>query len=443
MSKPVKYVMGEDSLQPPEDQKWTRYRVGGRTTTIETPEGLIKNARPFGSVERAVYAKGVYERQGWGGSPASASSCVSKVLEKAIDAGEMVHPRQAVPKSLRISTEGAVYLWIEQMIPPGSVPRGVWHYDVNEAFWSALKQGLPAHFAPYRTGDDRWVGRVEIKSSKMDLPWFWEKRDFAVLTGTDVRYYGMDVEVKEAITYEDRSVDMAGVMKRVEDLFGEWIGKRARQQSWGLFAMQEGAVRAANYDAEGKQKNEWTMPARWRCHPWAVIITRRVMRKVHAAIRRGSGISCFVDSILAREPIPTGEEAGTWRKEGHYPRGIYIESPGVWTGRPRPTKRPSSRWTKHAGIEEEGNAWRPDVATGGIEPEEALASVPARTGLGSYGTREIEHLEWGGVVDIEWQPETTAKQSFYEDRIYGGGGEGGSDDEKEPDSLSPTNEAPF
>jgi hypothetical protein len=374
MSRPVEYRW--DDLVPPPDTKCRVHRVGGKVSTIETPDKVIKDARGFGRVGRAEKCLSVYREQGWSGAPASPSSCFSKILEEAIGDGSVPRPRQALPERLRVDTSGVCYLWIEQTVPRGPICSKVFHYDINEAFWSATSKGLPVRFYPYRSGDDRWVGRVEIKGAAQDLPWWWEKRDTAIITGTDVRYYGLDVDVLDAVTYEDLSVDLTPLMKRAHDLFGSWVAKRIRQQSWGLFAMREGAVQSEIIDEDGETQTEWESSNRWRCHPWAIIITRRVMRSVHRAISEGEGVSCFVDSVLARNPLPTGSAPGTWRHEGTYDRGVYLFTPGVWDTRPRSTKRPSHRWKRHAGIEDSTSEWRPDVMTGDISGEATELSRP-------------------------------------------------------------------
>jgi hypothetical protein len=85
-----------------------------------------------------------------------------------------------------------------------------------------------------------------------------------------------------------------------------------------------------------------------------VIVTRRIMRQVDRALAGRQGVSCFVDSVLTREPLTggLGDAPGQWRIEGTYPEGVYLHAPGLWDDRPVSTTFPSSQWKRHAGISE-------------------------------------------------------------------------------------------
>jgi len=344
------------------------YKRKHRSTSIVTKNKIIKDASGFETVERAAQAYKVWSKLGFSGAPSSPARIFSRMLEKYVEEGEIMPPQRANLGSSPIDSQSACWLWIEAMVPPASHVTGtVHHYDINQAFWSATRKGLPSEFFPYREGDDRWVGRVKIKSADRNLPAPWRYQDEAYLTADDVRFWGMDVEIIDAVTYEDHDVDLTGIMREIGRHFSDWTSKHARQQSWGVFAQSPGSIFQEIYK-DGKLSSQSTLPERWTCPEWATIITRRIMRQVASRKREGDAVALYVDSILSRREISgQGSTPGTWRKEGHYSQGVYIEGPGLWDSRPRATRYPSTEWRKHAGI---SAATKKARTTAKIDPEE-------------------------------------------------------------------------
>lgn len=354
--KKVEYKVGEISHHYTENKSFTGnvYIRKGAVTSVETRDKVVKSANSFGSVKRAEKALEAYKELGLSGSPSSPSSIFRKVLDKKINDGDVIHPWQVRPDVGSLDTSGACWLWIERACPPGTEFVGqVNHYDLNEAFWSATKKGLPIKFFPYQSQDKNFVARCIINDTEKGLPYFFEKslrnNRECLLTGKDIRYFGLDVEIIDALSYVDDYVDLMPVYETISKNFGPWTAKRARQQSWGTFVMKHGGVSGTRYE-DGEKQKTWDNKNRFQNRLWGIIITRRIIRKVHKALTKGTGISCFVDSVLTLEKVDTGNDIGQWRQEGEYKDGIYMETPGIWTTRPKPTKTPSAEWTKHSGI---------------------------------------------------------------------------------------------
>jgi hypothetical protein len=354
-SRTVAYKSGSLPASVPDGRVYERK---GRVTSVVTSGAIVKSAEPFGTVARARRAYEDWAARGYGGAPSSPARVFARVFEEAVEAGAVPHPLAVRPRGEGGTVTSAIdpaeicWLWIDLLVPARSwVTGGVYHYDLNEAFYSAVAEGLPSAFFPYRPGDDHWVGAVEINGSDRELPQCWQVQDRAYLTAADVRHWGMDVDVLDAYTYVDLDVDLGAVMEEISRAFGAWTAKRARQQSWGIYAQSSGSVRQKTYRG-GALQTETVVPDRWTCPEWAVIVTRRIMRRVDRALRAADGVSCFVDSILSREPLPggLGTEVGQWRIEGMYPEGVYLEAPGVWDDVPLATEHPSSQWRRHAGI---------------------------------------------------------------------------------------------
>jgi len=330
------------------------YQRKGSISTVEFQDRIIKSARSFESVERAERALKSFKKLGLSGSPTSPSSVFRKVLGYHIENGDVPHPLKALPDGMNMNTNGACWLWIERAVPKDTEVTGtVHHYDINEAFWSATREGLPIKFFPYNSADKNFVARVVIEDSRKDLPYFFQKsleedRE-CLLTGKDIRYFGLDVEIVDALSYVDDYVDLTPVYNTISKHFGPWIQKRARQQSWGTFVMKNGGVQGVRYQ-DGERQKEWDVNNRFQNRLWGIIITRRIIRKVHRALTKGEGLSCYVDSVLSLEKIETGSRVGEWRNEGEYKNGILLKTPGIWDTRPVSTKRPSEKWKKHSGI---------------------------------------------------------------------------------------------
>ena len=330
------------------------YKRKGSVSTVETPEKVIKSARSFETVERAERAHQAFKDLGLSGAPSSPSTVFRKVLAHHIDEGDVPHPWRARPDDFGFDSSGACWLWIERAVPKDIEISGpVHHYDINQAFWSATKEGLPIRFFPYDRRDEDYVARVVIKDAEKDLPHFYQKsltrNRECLITGKDVRHFGLEVEIKDAVSYVDDYVDYTPVYNTISKHFGPWVAKRARQQSWGTFVMKHGGVRGVRYE-DGNTEKTWTMKNRFQNRLWGIIITRRIIRKVHRALTENGGVSCFVDSVLSMGKVETENAPGSWRKEGKYDNGIYIKTPGIWDTLPRSTKRPSSKWKKHSGI---------------------------------------------------------------------------------------------
>lgn len=407
--KSTKYELGNigDIIVQKDNFTGNVYKRKGSISTVETPDKVIKSARSFVTQERAYRALEGYKELGLPGNPSSPSSIFRKVLAHHIDEGNVPHPWVSLPDDTSFDSSGACWLWIERAVPKDiGITGPVYHSDINEAFWSATREGLPIKFFPYDRRDENYVARCIIKSAEKELPYFFqkslEKDRECLLTGKDIRYFGLEVELLDALSYADDHVDLTPVYETISKHFGPWIQKRARQQSWGTFVMKDGGVTGVRYE-DGNSKKTWKIKNRFKNRLWGIIITRRIIRKVHREMTEREGLSCFVDSVLSLEKVETGPDVGEWRNEGTYENGVYIKTPGIWDTLPKSTKKPSSKWKRHSGIKtapkEEEKERKLVISTGkeeydpneydehGIEKEplpEPVDKLPWETGFHKY-----------------------------------------------------------
>jgi len=368
--RPVIYTTGR---LPDEVERGRVYKRKHRPTSVVLDDVILKDASGFESVDRARTELRTWRERGHTGAPSSPARIFAVELGRAVEKGEFMHPGRANPGPSPIDSQGTCWLWIESAVAPGThVTGAVHHYDINQAFWSATRRGVPSAFFPYQEGDREWVGRVKIRSAARELPAHWRHQDEATVTADDVRFWGMDVEVLDAVSYGEYDVDLTPLMRRIGQHYTDWTAKRARQQSWGVFAQSPGSIFQEVY-RDGEMTSQTALPERWVCPEWAAIITRRIMRHVASRKREGEAVSLYVDSVLARRPISgRGTTPGTWRKEGTYEQGIYMEGPGLWDSRPRSTRYPSTEWKKHAGISDLGRGARETAVVTDEETEEEI-----------------------------------------------------------------------
>lgn len=331
-------------------------RPNAGITSVVTEDTIYKNADSFESLTRAERVYQDWQALGWSGAPSSPARVFSRALEEAVNEGDVPHPRQVRPEargeevSPVVDPSDATWLWIEAMIPARThVTQKVHHYDINEAFRSAIEPGLPSAFVPYQDGDRNYVAKATINGSEKPLPEPWELSDTVYLTGEDVRHWGLDVEIHRAVSFADLDVDMGFPFEIVRSNFGPWTSKHARQQSWGVFAQNGSSVQQEIYRG-GQKETVSGLADRWTCLEWAVIITRRIMRQVHAAAMHSEGLYLHVDSVVSKRPLPAGDDVGEWGHEGTYENGIYFHAHGLWDTRPVSTQNPSAQWKKHSGI---------------------------------------------------------------------------------------------
>lgn len=324
----------------------------GEIKTLKSPR-TIKSAIGFKTVARAEKAYKTWEELGFNGSPASPASIARKAYQRFRRSGDIPMLR-AKDANRRLAHGKNRWLWIEARTR-GHVKRSTWHYDINEAYWWATSRGLPSGFEPYQDGDKSYVAVMDISSASKDLPSILEGSGPHLVTSEDVAYYGLRGTVLNGVSYSDLDVSLAPVFDFIGKHFGPWIGKKARQTIWGLFSASSPIIGQTHNNGEKTKEYEIKNPL--KNIAYATLITRRVVRRVHGVMRNSGGISCFVDSVLCTHRLREGTQPGEWRKEHHFPNGIYIRAPGVYDGlTPRITTKPVHSWYRHSGYKARENS---------------------------------------------------------------------------------------
>jgi len=321
----------------------------GQAASVRVEKCSVKSAKGFGdNLPLANMALSEWRNRGFSGAPYSCASFCREAFVRLKRKKEIVSRCNASANNmLRPFFSGG---WIETTYR-GYVYNPVYHYDINSAYLSAALKGLPSRLYPYN-GDKKALGYVvvlELKSKKKNAPNFLNY-DIVLATKDDVEMYGLKGTVLSGVQFYDLDVNLSGVLFELADL-PYTIFKRCTQSFWGMYASHSGLDVLDIETGEGRH-----MHNRFQNICWAALIVRRVAGEVWNAMTKYRGVSCFVDSVLTEDPLPTeliGDDTGQWKIVGEYKKGVYIEAAGVWNSLPFRKKSDINNkkvWNKHAGF---------------------------------------------------------------------------------------------
>lgn len=320
---------------------------------VERLKASIKSASGFGNnLPLAYQALDEWRRRKYGGSPFSCASFVRAQFNRKKAMKEFQSRCNAsVNNVLRPHFTGG---WQEARCR-GYIYEPVYLYDINSAYMHAASMGLPKSLYPY-TGKNNPLGYVVIvEPTKLprNMPEFFynqfKYKGKILLTSEEQEYYNIDGRVVGGCQYYNLDVNLLEILYDICELPPQ-IFKRCTQSFWGMFASGEG-VDVETLD----NKSQWKLYNRNQNYAWASLILRRVVTQVHELMVKLDGISCFVDSVLTTKKISPelfGDDVGKWKESAYYPKGVYIESPGVYNALPFKTRshfKLKKTWTKHAG----------------------------------------------------------------------------------------------
>jgi len=339
----VVYIEGP--LEPPnEGQCW---KVGFQITSVKSSDGtLYKDALRFASVDEAYRCLDAWKEQGWKGAPSSPSSFFRKA---ALDDGLLHTFKRKQPFS---AFSPHMHGGWQEAGTRGFIRRPVHHYDINRAYMWSGWQGLPVDIRPWEPGDRPCLVVADIKGAKNDVPSILEKRNPILITGKDIDLYGLSVRIRWGVTWNKQEPVLQPIFERLEKIMPPKSFKHMTQGYWGSFAQTTPVVGESYTD--GSRKKDWKLPTYGQHPVWASVIVHRIIRKLYRAYIANRALQCYVDSILCLNQMRPNKQMGGWSHEGTYENGVFIHSPGRWTGLDQNGNMPpeESMWTKHAGIPE-------------------------------------------------------------------------------------------
>ncbi len=206
----------------------------------------------------------------------------------------------------------------------------VWHYDMRKAYRWAGCQGLPDLRTAVKTDNwkepnaiylcelwgqskpyDQWYGQHVVTS---------EERDQLKITPKRV-LFGLRFE---------RMVDLRPVFGTIDQLFPQ-CRDRISQSYWGMWNAKFGPEQVTWRSGHRVRtlRNPMFNPI------WSAFITSRVKLRIIPFLP--IVLHCFVDSMLTKEVIVTGDRIGDWVLKDHF-RSVWIRGPGIWGTRDRTIK---------------------------------------------------------------------------------------------------------
>ena len=227
----------------------------------------------------------------------------------------------------------AIFGGWQKALHRGSYNDTCYVYDINRAYrWSA-SAGLPDLFTAHYTKDLSWpIALYVVTECRPQLP-FTDRRSVAVLTSEQRDTFGIvDAKVLHGIGFRD-TIDLSPLFQQI-DLELPLSSKRIGQTFWGSWNTYHGVEQIGFANMKSRElRNIFYNPV------WCAFITARVKQRLWHW--RNISLHFYSDSIITKEPIPTGTEHGDWKHVATYP-SIFIKSPGVF--------RVGPKWVKHAGF---------------------------------------------------------------------------------------------
>lgn len=337
-SKAVHYVKNIDYIRQSLQKSHNVFSTNGIKKTIVTDTEIFKDYTGFGSMDLAYECLYLWKQKGFSGSPTSPASffreeCTgkcnikagtNKVLEKHFHGGQISNLATGFH-------HGTAYL-----------------YDIISAYRWAGSLGLPTEVR-YFSGHPvhpEFIALVRVKQRPDICPDFL-KRKICVITNEDLERYKIKVEFIHGFYLYNFEYNPENDLEKLKYL-PEKCFKLATQSYWGIWAMRSGIEVERLYDTGELKK--WNLYNRNKNMIWSIIIVHRVIEKVFESVSNNC-LNIYVDSILTKEKIKTGEKIGDWKLKNTFDCGVFIRNAGLWTSINNYIKNADSynRWTKHSG----------------------------------------------------------------------------------------------
>lgn len=206
----------------------------------------------------------------------------------------------------------------------------VWHYDLRKAYRWAGCQGLPDLETAYETKDWTLPNAIYLCELWGDSKPYARRYGKHVVTSEERDQLNITPKRVLCGFAFNKMVRLAPVFEKVDRLFPQ-CRDRISKSYWGMW----NAI-------SGPEQLTWRTGHRVRqlrnpmFNPvWAAFITSRI--KLRIAPLLPITLHCFVDSVLTKELIVTGDQVGDWVLKDHF-RSVWIRAPGIYGTRDRTLK---------------------------------------------------------------------------------------------------------
>ena len=211
----------------------------------------------------------------------------------------------------------------------------IYWYDLNSAYRWAGCRGLPDLSTARRIWrlDSGVPSLYLVRGGPAACP-YWPSYGWHVLSHEELPALRQRVEFEFGIKFDDMPVDLTPTFDEIQKRF-PFCYKRISRAYWGQWASRAELNRVTWKNGLSSQP----MPNPVYNPVWAHFILSRVKLRFLPHLRWL--LHVYVDAMLTREEVSTGELPGEWRMLGKFP-SVWIDYPGHW-GVARETIR-------HAGI---------------------------------------------------------------------------------------------
>ncbi len=226
----------------------------------------------------------------------------------------------------RSALYGASFGGWQAALQRGIIDGRCYHYDLRSAYRWAACQGLPETRTAFRTHDWTHPSAIYLVQIPHGLIPYQTTRDgaYTILTSEERDFFGLQsVRCRVAWGLAFRgSVNLVPTFADLDARFPH-SAKRISRTFWGLWNTTAGPEQVSWKRGERSRtmKNPFYNPI------WSAFITSRV--KLRMAVFARAAVHIFVDSVIVREPLPTGDAIGDFRLMGEYDR-LWIRAPGIY-----------------------------------------------------------------------------------------------------------------
>ena len=299
------------------------WRMNGQLVSLELKGGgIIKPLERF--------PDHCYDENLFGGF---LENCYSKDITRPSSYADLFYQKSFSPK-LKWSYNALFMEWFvggwQEAKKIGVLP-GHWNmYDMKSAYFWALTQGLPDtrtfrfkrkyKHSELHGFDCEGLFVIEIEKARETYPYpFNRKRQRYIATTEEIEQLELSVtKIHSGITWK-KSSNVANQM--VDTILGLPASKQVGRSYWGRWASR------APISCRMASGREWKLRNILTNIIWAHIILSRVKMRVWR--HSGNAAHIFVDSIITKDIIETGNEAGDWKLVNEFD-GLNIKSPGYF-----------------------------------------------------------------------------------------------------------------
>lgn len=333
------------------DHTGEAYKLSGLITTLRAGNDYIKGLHGFqGDLSLALELFDIWRGLGIKGAPSGPHSFFKALCP-------IYKPPVHINGFIDKHFHGA---WIERLKDATHYSGEIFYYDMKSAYlWAGITQAFPRRYMPYEKGDTHYCGLMNIDpDSIQDHTPHYFKRNPALVTYQDVKYYGFKGKILWAIAWRPKHTFMFhDIFSRLDAILPPEAFKMLSQAYWGMWACRTPVERVKYTSGEPvRRKHKGKMVKSIEMKPnltnlvYATLLINAVIRRCHQYSYDAILIS--TDAILTQQEIPEGDRIGDWRLKDYGSNGAEVKAPTVWTLANDSGDIPEDlgQWSRHSGI---------------------------------------------------------------------------------------------